>query len=336
MKETWQRNKKAVTVLTASLAAAMLFPAAVFSANKPVEVFLNGQTLSFGEAKPIMMDGRTLVPFRAMFEALGYSVTWDEDAHTAIGERDGFMIRLPVNSHLATVGGEETALDVPALILEGNIYVPLRFVSEHSGYEVIYMSTANALKIGVSDGSSDVPIPLQPEPRSIIGRVTDEQGEAERGIPIKANSLNTQGAEETSLSDEYGYYAIELPDADGQWQLGNTYELDYGGAVYSGKLLTDAAEPVSSDEGGVSDLVAVAITGSLRLQMADAGVAAQDVVLTFSPIAPLPDGTEGETVVKRAAMLDDGMGLNQLPIGQYEITAHYMPIGGNPVPMSVR
>ncbi len=336
MKETWQRNKKAVTVLAASLTAATLFPISAYSADKPVEVFLNGRTLPFEEARPVMLDGRTLVPFRAMFEALGYKVTWDADAQTAIGEKDGFILRLPVNSHLVEVGGKETALDVPARILAGSTYVPLRFVSEHSGYEVIYMSTASAFKIGVSDGSSLVPIPLKPEPHSIIGRVTDEHGGGESGIPITANSQEAPGEEKSALSDQYGYYAIDLPNIDGQWQVDETYELNYGGAVYSGQLLSDASRPFDSDEGGVNNLTAVAITGSLRMELADIGLAAEDVVLTLSPIGPLPDGTEGETIVRRAAMLGDGIGLNELPIGQYEITAHYMPLGGIPVPMSIR
>lgn len=338
MKMMWQRKKKAVTVWTASVcAAAMLFPAAAYSANKPVEVFLNGQTMSFGETRPLMLEGRTLVPFRAMFEALGYTVSWNEETYTAIGEKDGFIIQLPVNSLLVTVDGEERALDVPARMLEGSTYVPLRFVSEHSGYEVIYMSTPNAFKIAVSDGTSDVPIPLQPEPHSIIGRVTDEQGEGESGIPVKASNLDAPDKQETAISDEYGYYAIELPDAEGEWQVDDEYELDYGGGVhYGGKLLSDSTVPVSSDQGGVIHLSATPITGSIRMELATEGVAAEEVVLTLSPVAPMPDGTEGETVVKRASSLSDGIGLNELPIGQYEITAHYMPIGGNPIPMSLR
>lgn len=338
MKTMWQRKKKAVTVWTASVcAAAMLFPAAAYSADKPVEVFLNGQTMSFGETGPVMLDGRTLVPFRAMFEALGYQVTWDADTQSAIGEKDGFIIQLPVNSHLVTVDGEETALDVPARMLEGSTYVPLRFVSEHSGYDVLYMSTANAFKIGVSDGTSNVPIPLLPEPHSIIGRVTDEQGEGKSGIPVKASSLDDPGKEETILSDPYGYYAIDLPDVDGEWQVDDEYELDYGeGVRYGGKLLPDSAEPVSSDKGGVRNMAAIPITGSLRMELTDAGVASEEVVFTLSPIGPMPDGTEGETIVKRASILDDGIVLDELPIGKYEITAHYMPLGGNPVPMSLR
>lgn len=339
MKMMWQQKKKAVTVWTASLcAAAMLFPAAAYSANKPVEVFLNGQTISFGERGPVMLDGRTLVPFRAMFEALGYKVTWNEETQTAIGERDGFIIQLPVNSLLVTVDGQETALDVPARILGGSTYVPLRFVSEHSGYEVIYTSTPNAFKIGVSDGTSAAPIPLRPEPHSIIGRVTDELGEGESGIPVKASSLDATDIEATDVSDEYGYYAIVLPDAEGEWQVDDEYELDYGGGVrYGGKLLPDSAEPVASDQGGVIHLSATPITGSLRMELATEGVIAEEVVLTLSPISPMPDGTEGETFVKRASSLEDGIGLDEVPVGQYEITAHYMPIGGgNPIPMSLR
>src|SRR5690606_28877804 len=114
--------------------------------------------------------------------------TWDEENQIAKGDKDGFMIELPVGSMIATVGGAETPLDVPAQIVDGRTLVPLRFVSEYSGYDVTYLSMPNAFKIGIADEPGITPIPLQPEPWLIVGRVTEEDGDAEPGIPVRAGS----------------------------------------------------------------------------------------------------------------------------------------------------
>ncbi|MHA6485033.1 copper amine oxidase N-terminal domain-containing protein [Paenibacillus sp. strain BS8-2] len=336
-------KKKTLTFLAASIfAAAILFPSATYSADKQVEVFVNGQSLSFGEAGPVLLDGRTLVPFRDMFEALGYQVKWDVEEQTAIGERDGYVIELPTGSFIATVGGVETALDVPARILDGKTYVPLRFVSEHSGYEETYVSTTNALKIGVSDGSITEPIPLLPVSQTIVGRVMDEQGNGESGFHVTAHGIHTTNAQAEAVSNEYGYYAIELPAANEKWQLAETYESVHSGITYTGKLLSDTSEPVSASAGGIRNLTVIELMGAVYMELEEGSapvsepLSPDDVVLTLSPIGPHPNGRDGETIVKRVTLLDDGIGIKALPIGQYEVTAHYMPPGGIPVPMAVR
>lgn len=47
------------------------------AASDEVSVLLNGTKVEFDQP-PIIQNGRTLVPMRAIFEALGYEVTWDE------------------------------------------------------------------------------------------------------------------------------------------------------------------------------------------------------------------------------------------------------------------
>ncbi len=85
------------------------------------------------EAPPYIMEGRTLVPLRYIFEPLGLEVMWDQATRTAIGKKEGLLIELPIGHTTAVVNGESVLLEVPAVIINDRTYVPLRFVAETTG-----------------------------------------------------------------------------------------------------------------------------------------------------------------------------------------------------------
>lgn len=49
-----------------------------------INIIINNQDYSF-DPPPMIQEGRTLVPMRAFFEALGADVKWDPETRTAIG-----------------------------------------------------------------------------------------------------------------------------------------------------------------------------------------------------------------------------------------------------------
>ena len=100
-----------------------------------ISVLLNGERLEFDVA-PIIVENRTLVPFRAIFEALGMEVDWDNQTRTAIGSNEDVTIEIPIDSYSAYVNGEPIDLDVPALLHNERTLVPIRFVAENSGANV--------------------------------------------------------------------------------------------------------------------------------------------------------------------------------------------------------
>ncbi|MFZ5651035.1 MAG: stalk domain-containing protein [Bacillota bacterium] len=100
-----------------------------------VKVLLNGQELSM-DVKPVIENGRTLAPLRAIFEALGAKVDWDDKTGTVTAVRDSTSIKLVIDSATALKNDEEVKLDVPAKIYNGRTLVPLRFVSEALGARV--------------------------------------------------------------------------------------------------------------------------------------------------------------------------------------------------------
>jgi len=56
-------------------------------AKDEFKVKLNGEYMNF-DVPPVMIEDRILVPMRAIFEALGAEVSWDDATQTATGVTD--------------------------------------------------------------------------------------------------------------------------------------------------------------------------------------------------------------------------------------------------------
>ena len=95
----------------------------------PIKVVLDGKAMEFDPA-PISENGRTLVPMRAVFEAMGASVDWDADSNTVIAVRDDTAIQMQIGSPLAYINDEAYTLDVPGKVVQNRTMVPLRFIGE--------------------------------------------------------------------------------------------------------------------------------------------------------------------------------------------------------------
>ncbi|MBQ4087760.1 MAG: trypsin-like peptidase domain-containing protein [Clostridia bacterium] len=100
-----------------------------------ITVYLNDAPLSF-DVSPIIIDGRTMVPVRTIFEALGSIVTWDVQTKSVNAEKDGTTVNLVVNSKTMFVNGKPKYLDVAPVIVDARTLVPLRAVAESFDCEV--------------------------------------------------------------------------------------------------------------------------------------------------------------------------------------------------------
>jgi N-acetylmuramoyl-L-alanine amidase len=85
---------------------------------------------------PIIINGRSLVPVRAIFEKLGAKVGWDAASKKVTISYDSNTIELKINDVNALVNGTKVAMEVPAKIINDRTVVPVRFVGEQLGMEV--------------------------------------------------------------------------------------------------------------------------------------------------------------------------------------------------------
>lgn len=100
-------------------------------------VTINGDAVDFPDQEPVIVNDRTLVPFRALLEQMGATdITWDEVNRTVRAKHGDKAIALEIDNKVAIVGDKKVELDVPAQIIGDRTVVPLRFISENFGYTV--------------------------------------------------------------------------------------------------------------------------------------------------------------------------------------------------------
>lgn len=109
-------------------------------------VILDGRQLTF-EVEPIIENGRTLVPLRAIFEAMGASVNWDNNTRTVTSLKGTTTVVLPIGSTRPTVNGQVWPLEVPAKIKNDRTLAPLRFVGEAFGGKVDWNNSTRIITI---------------------------------------------------------------------------------------------------------------------------------------------------------------------------------------------
>jgi len=97
-----------------------------------IRVIYNGKDLSF-EVPPQIINDRTMVPLRAVFEEMGASVEWDGSTQTVTATKDGTVVVLTIDNTSPTVNGQVVTIDQPGIIVDGRTLAPLRFVAEAFG-----------------------------------------------------------------------------------------------------------------------------------------------------------------------------------------------------------
>ncbi|WP_268626179.1 copper amine oxidase N-terminal domain-containing protein [Paenibacillus alvei] len=100
-----------------------------------ISIYMDGVKL-VTDQPPTTLQGRTMLPMRAIFEALDAKVLWDQRKQMVTAIKDDTTIVLKIGSKAATINGSAVVLDVPPQTLLGRTMVPVRFVSEAIGAEV--------------------------------------------------------------------------------------------------------------------------------------------------------------------------------------------------------
>ncbi len=101
-----------------------------------VTVVVNGETIQFPDQDPVIIDERTLVPARGVFEALGAVVDWVGETGEVLVNTDKSSVVLTLNKQDYIVNGETKTLDVPAQLMNDRTMIPLRAVGEALGCSV--------------------------------------------------------------------------------------------------------------------------------------------------------------------------------------------------------
>lgn len=101
---------------------------------------------------PVIVEGRTLLPMRAIIETMGGTVDWDNEQQTIVLSYGNNQIELQINNSRAYLNGEEKEIEVPPVIINGRTMLPIRFIAESFGFNVDWNSTEQIITINKLSG----------------------------------------------------------------------------------------------------------------------------------------------------------------------------------------
>jgi hypothetical protein len=111
-----------------------------------ITLWIDGEEVIF-PLKPRITDGVPLVPMRAVFEKLGAKVTWNGENRSITAVKETTRIYLEIDHTYASVNGKEIEMQVAPTIVDGSTLVPLQFVSEALGAQVLWDGDTHSIKI---------------------------------------------------------------------------------------------------------------------------------------------------------------------------------------------
>ena len=102
------------------------------SVNTPIHVLYNGKRISFDKygKNPEMVNDRTLVPLRSIFEAMNATVDWDGATNTVTSTRDNISIQIAIGASEMYKNGTAIPVDVPAQLIDDTTMMPVRVIAE--------------------------------------------------------------------------------------------------------------------------------------------------------------------------------------------------------------
>jgi len=104
-------------------------------AQSSIAITLNGASIP-NDVPPTIIDGRTVVPVRAVTEALGANVDWDGATRSVTITRGANIIVMTIDSNSATVDTRATTLDVAPILINDTTMLPIRFIAESFNLDV--------------------------------------------------------------------------------------------------------------------------------------------------------------------------------------------------------
>ena len=121
--------------------------------TEEIKVFYDGEEIEFDVA-PEITDDRVMVPMRAVFEAFGAKVKWDDSTKTVTSKKKSKTIEMTVGSKEIKKNDEIYESDAAPFIKNGRTLVPLRAVSELLGLDVSWDESTKTVII-TSDKDED-------------------------------------------------------------------------------------------------------------------------------------------------------------------------------------
>lgn len=176
-------------------------------ADGRIGVWLDGETLNL-DALPEVKNGRTMVPVRAVAEAIGGDVEWVQDKQQVVMTRAGSTVTMTLDSTTATVDGQAVEMDVAPYATNGRTLLPARYVAEFFGQKVDWDGETHRVLItedkSVAEGSNLEQWTMAMGMYYIYGSYTGDGKPTNIRFGISRRRARNVEARRESLSENWG------------------------------------------------------------------------------------------------------------------------------------
>jgi len=172
---------------------------ALATQSTDVKVILDGRALTF-DVQPQTVGGRILIPLRAVFEALGAKVDWNNTTQTVTATKGDTVVVLTIGSTSPTINGQVQTIDQSGVTVNGRAFAPLRFVGEAFGGKVDWNDATRTVTItsggGSAAGSAGIPSVLAPDKILTNGKfvTVDKSFSIAEAVAIKDGKIIAVGS----------------------------------------------------------------------------------------------------------------------------------------------
>ena len=192
-------------------------------------MMVNGKAATL-DAPPVILEGRTLLPIRAVIEALGGTVVWDTVSQQVTLTLQDTTVILWIGQQAARVNGEVRAIDpdnslVVPRIISSRTMLPIRFVAQSLGCTVEWNGTLRTITVALTLTPDTVAAKVI---ESAVGGYVQLGDGAEVTIPKGVLSTSTTVTIGRKTATEVG---VTLPTA---LLSGGVYDISAGTASISG------------------------------------------------------------------------------------------------------
>lgn len=226
--------------LTLILAVCILLSLSLTAfAERPISVIVGGEIL-YSDVSPMLINDRTMLPVRAVFEAIGAKVDYIDAESRVVATKGGKKVEFVIDSNIMTIDGKDTTIDVPATIVNDRTLVPLRACAE-----------AFDLEVGWDDASRTAIVKAETAVVSessyfdeLDGKITTYYEYDENGFLVSSKS--TDGISAKYTNDHMGRMLL-AEYSDGYW-IKTTY--NRYGEVLTTEYSDGSGERYEYDENG--------------------------------------------------------------------------------------
>ena len=222
------RTMKSIKIIIMTLVISFLFGVgydnivSVFAEDN-IKVVFNDEEITF-DVSPIIINNRTMVPMRAIYEALGATVEWNIVTNTASGTKNGIVVEFTIGEPKVYVNMNAKVIDAPAVIINDRTLVPVRALAEGFGIDVKWDSTKHTVFL------KDVGSYVNNESLYIDDRAITYSGQISNGLP------NGYGTIKYKDGTFIGYFENGLLCKSGMatWDDGDHYVGEWENGEFNG------------------------------------------------------------------------------------------------------